>query len=437
MIRTWQAVIPSLAATAAVLLAAALYVSGYHDQYMALMTFWGAAPFRFPFLDMYAVTSAIECHRLGYDVFAQNPCDVFQRVHPYSPIWLWFSVLGVTTGWYNPLGLATDLLFLMTLPFLPRGRGWWQTTVITAGTISSAVMFALERANVDVIMFLLAMLVVILTRHSTPFRMLGYGVALIAGLLKFYPIVLLIIAVRERAAWFFGIGLIAFGVIMLWFLLDSHEILQAMANIPTMQYFDEFTFGARDLPYGLAQTLGWSPHAAAGLLFALLAGMVGAAAWLAKLDDTGMRVRRLTDAEATFLLAGCSLTIGCFFAAQNVLYRSIYFLFMLPGLTALARVDGRRRLDGGYFVTICSIIILMWNDAVRSLINAVLSWFGVTARPGDVAHFDVWLVREIMWWGIVTVLTALLLRVILETRTARDTAALLSAMLGSARAARR
>ena len=158
-------------------------------------------------------------------------------------------------------------------------------------------------------------------------------------MLKFYPITLLILAVRERLGVFIAIGLVSTGVIALWFMLDGREILRGMANIPTTQYFDEFVFGARDLPYGLAQTLGWSRPAGAGLLLVLLVGTVAAALALAGLDVMAARLRQLTDAEATYLLVGGVLLIGCFLAAQNILYRSIFLLFVLPGLTALIRVE--------------------------------------------------------------------------------------------------
>lgn len=430
MIRSWRAIVPAAACASAVLLAGSLYAFGYRYQYHALLDYWGAAPFRFPFLDMHAVTSAVECHRLGYDVYVQNPCDVFNRVHGYSPVWLWLSVLPISTGWDTALGLVTVLLFIAVLPFLPPGRGLWQTAVITLGTVSSVVMFALERANVDIIIFMFAMLAVTLTRRSAPHRALGYAVALFTGMLKFYPITLLILAARERLGVFVAIGLVSFGAIVLWFAFDSGEILRGMANIPTTQYFDEFVFGARDLPYGLAQTMDWSRPAAAGLLIALLVGMVATALVLAGREDTAARLRQLTDAEAAYLLIGCVLLVGCFLAAQNILYRGIFFLFVLPGLTALVRTRSRRRFDGAYFGVIAAIIVLMWNDTVRTLVNGTLRWFGVSVGPNDVAHFDIWLVREAMWWPVVVVLTAFLFRLLWGSRAAQDMVGLLSGRPG-------
>jgi hypothetical protein len=424
------AVMPAAAASATVLAAGLLYTRGYRDQYFALLDYWGAAPFRFPFLDMHAVTSAVECHQLGFDVYVQNPCDALQRVHGYSPLWLWLSVLPISTAWDTALGLGTDLLFLMALPFLPPGRGWWQTTVITLGTVSSVVMFALERANVDVIIFLLAMLAVRLTRGSAPLRMLGYAVAMFAGMLKFYPITLLILAIRERLGVFIAIGLIASAAVVLWFALDSTEILRSMANIPTTQYFDEFVFGVRDLPYGLAQTLNWPRTAAAGLLAGLLVGMTAMAAALAGRDETAARLHRLTEAEASYLLVGCALLIGCFLAAQNILYRSIFFLFVLPGLTALVRPDRRCRIDGLCVGATAAIIVLMWNETVRTLLSGALQWAGVSAGPNGIAHFAIWLVREAIWWTIVVILAALVLGLLRTSRVAADVVWLVSGRTG-------
>ena len=203
-----------------------------------------------------------------------------------------------------------------------------------------------------------------------------------------------------------------------------------MANIPTTQYFDEFVFGARDLPYGLAQTMDWSRPAAAGLLIALLVGTVATALALAGREDTAARLRQLTDAEAAYLLVGCVLLIGCFLAAQNILYRGIFFLFVLPGLTALVRAHGKRRFDGAYFGVTAAIIVLMWNDTVRTLVNGALRWFGVSVGPNGIAHFDIWLVRELMWWSVVVVLTAFLFRLLWSSRAAQDMVGLLSGRPG-------
>jgi hypothetical protein len=449
-----RAVLPAAAAGSVVLLAGILYCIGYRAQYYALAEVWGAAPFRTPFLDIRAVTAAVQCHRLGFDVYVQNPCDVFGRVHGYSPVWLWLAVLPITTAWDNGLGLGLVLLFLIALAFLPAGRDWRQTMLITLGAVSSATMFALERANVDLLMFVMAMLAVrsrtaagqsdeggfaIIARseatpgpspgacaqspsqsvmgrllryarndrrirrdgissraHSIALRTTGYAVSLLAGILKFYPIVLLVLAVRERLVTCLVVWAVAVGVIALWFALDGTEILRGLANIPFTHPFDDNVFGAHNLPFGLAELLGL-PHAAAiALQVVLLVIVLGLAATLAR----RVQVHALTEAQSLYLLAGSALLVSCFVMAQNVSYRGIYFLFVLPALAVCRRG------------TAWLILLLMWNSALRPVVDAITEWSSLAGilRPG------IWLVRELAWWGVITILMALLLRQVWESR---------------------
>jgi hypothetical protein len=414
------ALIPAAAVSIGFLLAASLYLLNYRTQYYALLENWGAYPFRTPFLDMHAVTAAVECRRLGIDVYVRNPCDVLQRVHVYSPLWLLFAVFPITIAWDNPLGLATDLTFIASLLFLPPPRGWWQTAVITLCTISGVVAFALERANVDLLVFLLAVLAATLTQRNGASRVLGYAIALLAGMLKFYPVTLLILAMRERLSVFLVIGIVSLGTIGLWFALDGSEILRGMANIPTTSYFDDNVFGMRNLPFGLAQIFQLSHLAAVALLIVLLVAMFAAAAAVARHDDLASRMHALTEPERTYLLVGCVLIVSCFLAAQNGLYRAIHFLFVLPGLTALVRAGGKRSLDGWFLATIALIIVLMWNSAIRMLIDAVVGWFGASTQPAGMPHFNVWLVRELIWWCVISMVTGLFLRLVRESQTAQN-----------------
>ena len=391
---TPRAVGPAAMAAAIVLLAALLYACGYREQYYALAEIWGAAPFRTPFLDMQGVTSPVECHRLGYDVYVQNPCDVFNRPHNYSPLWLWLAVLPITTAWDDALALALVGLFLVALAFLPPGRDW---RLITLATISSTTMFAMERANIDLLMFVMAMLVVRL-------RFTGFAIALLAGMLKFYPIVLLLAAVRERALVCLAVWTMALGVVALWFALDGTEILRAIANIGSNPPFDDNVFGAHNLPFGIAAVVGLPRSGAMALEVLLLAAMVGVA-----IGSAGrVRTDVLTEAEAVHLLVGAALLVSCFVIAQNVSYRAIYFLFVLPALIVSWR--------GAAWVA----VLLMWNSGLRLAINRVAAWFGISTAPDGMLHFAIWLLRELAWWAVITLLAALLLRLVWESQAVRQ-----------------
>ncbi len=391
-----RAVAPAAMAAAIVLLAGLLYAGGYREHYYALAEIWGAAPFRTPFLDLQGLTAAVECHRLGYDVYVQNPCDVFNRPHNYSPLWLWLAVLPITTAWDNALGVALVGLFLVALAFLPPGRDW---RLIALATLSSTTMFAIERANIDLLMFVMAMLVARL-------RCVGYAVALLAGMLKFYPIVLLVAAVRERTVVCFAIWSVALGAIALWFAVDGTEILRAIGNVNSNPPFDDNVFGAHNLPFGIAAVAGLQRSGAMALEVLLLMLMAGLAIALGR----RMSIDMLTEAEAAHLLIGAALLVSCFLFAQNVSYRAIYFLFALPALIVSWR--------GAAWVA----VLLMWNSGLRLAINRVAASFGISTAPDGTLHFAIWLLRELAWWAMITLLAALLLRLTWELQAVRQAA---------------
>ncbi len=406
-----RSILPASVAAALVLLCDVLYLTGDRQLYAWLLNELGAAPYTFPFLDTHAVLSAVQCHRLGIDVLATNPCDVFGRIHVYSPLWLSLSVLPMTVAWTPTVGLILVAAFLLSLLLLPAGRGWWQVGAITLATISGSVAFALERANIDLIVFLFAVAVMRLVALRPVLRLLGYGLALLAALLKFYPAVLLLTAARERLGVFFAIGMLALITLAAFALSDLHDVLRVLASIPTTSYFDTYAFGARDLPFGLAEAFGWSKTSASVLYAMLVCGVAGLALRMSLRTPLADDLAALTEAEATSLLIGCVLVLACFFTAQNTLYRGIHFLFVMPALTALASPSKARQSHRLPMTAIVLILLLMdWEPIRRHL------------HPDHVplVNFYLWLLREAIWWWVIAVLTAFLISLLGRSRSWLD-----------------
>ena len=179
-------------------------------------------------------------------------------MHVYSPLWLALSALPITTDWTPAVGATLVGLFLLSLMLLPLGRGWAQVGIITLATLSGSVAFALERANNDLVIFILATVIIRL-------RWCGYGLAVFAAMLKFYPAVLLALAVRERLCIFIVIGVAAVVALAGFAAFYLDDLMRVLPSIPTTSYFDAYAFGARNLPFGLAETFGLSGGAAASL----------------------------------------------------------------------------------------------------------------------------------------------------------------------------
>ena len=85
------------------------------------------------------------------------------------------------------------------------------------------------------------------------FRLLGYSVVLLAGALKFYPIALLILAVHERLIMFVAICIFSAVAVAGYVAFYARDLARVLPSIPTFPYFNILSFGARNMPYGLAQ----------------------------------------------------------------------------------------------------------------------------------------------------------------------------------------
>jgi hypothetical protein len=390
---------------------AALYMLR-RESYFTVLDWWLFHPFRYPFLDLIYVPAQVQCWQRGIDVYLQNPCDPLGRLQDYSPLWPRFSFL-VNTKSFDALGLALDALFMMSLAALPRPRQRSGYILILLGIVSPMTMFALERGNIDILMFLLALAAVVCMDRALPLRLLGYGAIMLAGMLKFFPFVLFILLLRERPKLsLIGLVTVACGVGgFTWYYLD--EMAHMAVNIPRPSPFAD-AFGAAQLPIGIGFLLRSSAGTAAGwstgivavfaicLLVLFIAYMI--ARHLSRRADLQAAFNDLTSRESLCLVAGATLVCGCFFSGDSIGYREIMILLALPGLAALAH-SSSTTLATIVRVTAWIAVFLMTSVVPQRLIHG---WFGGIATTVSWPAVGFWLFRELCWWWFVAVLGAIL-----------------------------
>ena len=377
--------VPFAAASTVFAAFAAMWLGGLRHIYMSLLTGIGVPAFRFPFLDTQAVLAAIQCRRAGINVYLIDPCDALGRIHVYSPLWLRADVLPVTTQWTPWVGLGLVALFLASLALLPQAPGRFGGLLMATASVSPPVLFAMERGNIDLLMFAFA--ATRPWRWNPTCRAIGYLLTLLAAALKYYPVVVLVLALRERPFKAAAVLLGSAALLGTAVLLDLHEVLHALRLVPQPSFFAP-GFGARDLPYGLAVLFGWPPAAAAGLLLALVLAMVSGGWLLAR----GLRpsLAALPDDSAAFLLVGAALIVGCFLTAQSIQYRDILMLFLLPGLVSLSNAGGRAGKLFGY--TLGVLMAILWLMTVW--------WISPSLRA------VLWALKEAGWWWLATMCSA-------------------------------
>lgn len=382
------------------------------------LRWWGVPPpVKEPFLDLRYIFAGVECWEKGVNVYLFNPCDPLGRPHGYSPLWLRFAFLP-SQSWTPVAGIVIDLLFALSLAAFPPPQSRGELAVSLAAVFAPPIAFAVQRANVDVIIFLMLVAAARLWARRSPQRILGYGIVTFAGLLKFYPLIVLSLALRERFKICAGICS-AVGVILLGFAVHFHVEFAAMArNIPTGSYFIGDMFGAKNLADGVLT--GRFGTGAAWLEIVVWIVLLGFAATIAvatlSLLARHRDMAQLAPIESALLLFGAAVIAGCFFAGQSVGYRGIFLVFTVPGLLALRRQaaePGVRRLATQATALVLFVLwqgVLTWNGAFLGVLQ---QWAGVTV--GSRVWLIFWAARELAWWVLAGILSGLVLCFVVES----------------------
>jgi hypothetical protein len=421
---------------------AAIYIT-HPTIYFRLVKVLIDVPAPHAFVDWEYVPSAIRCWSEGVDVYTDNTCFKVwgdPQPFPYSPFLLRARFLKYDENWIGTTMLAACVLFFLSIATLPSPRNWRELVITLFALLSCATFLLMERGNLDLILFLMIVAGIQLRRSSLAFRLGGYGLIVLAGLIKFYPFMALIMVLRERLIVLVVVS-IASAAALASLLFYQHELALMAANLPAPSYF-LLQFGAADLPAGIGILIGRAmgrllhadsatTHAAAELIMrvllpSLMVAAIAVAITVARrcqlppLLQTTLPIRH-TD----FLLAGAAVICGCFFAGQSVIYRGIYLLLVLPGLAELAWQQSttlRRRL----FASACAAIaFVLWAPFLDQFLKIAgltprLSYIGLARQTMLRKHYSnydnfpgwlgyiLWLASEVAWWWIITLLLAVL-----------------------------
>jgi hypothetical protein len=319
------------------------------------------------FLDTYAILASNDAISAGLDPWGLNPLDPLKRPHVYGSGWLHLRDLGLTRAHTIALGLGLVLAFVTASLTLLRPQKWREAIFYFFVFGSPPVLLAIDRANNDLVVFLLLLPVVPCLLHANRLvRLLPVFLIAIAMALKFYPavaaLVLLLVGetreVRVRA-------LIATLVLAAISVGVVHDLGLIAKNLPRAESLT--TFGAINLLEAVGLR-GWGAWVAILAIVALVAGGV----WRGQLFDA-LAIEEEERATWLRFALGAILLTSCFFLGTNFAYRWVAALFMAPLLFRLPN-DGRvspdlRRLAR---VTRGLLLFTLWADPLAS---AVLTRF--------------------------------------------------------------
>jgi hypothetical protein len=346
-------------------------------------------------MDTHTVTNSIDCVLTGQDPYTVRTFDPWHRVYNYPPIWLDLRYLGITSRSSNLMGATLALLTAASCLLLFRATTWAGASIIFLALISRAILFGLERGNVDEFIFALLVLGFFLIDRLPPHRntlngLLSGLLIVLLTILKIYPVVGAIIFLRSRSGLLKTI-LTATVAIAALILTSGHKLFVLLANTPR-----DYMMSFGSFPFFLAIINTILPSSQSRLLLHPNAAPVGAIV-LAALSLTAVLLfrnqldhllPRLDFDHARGRIAICCLAIFCFAFITGASY-NYRLLFLLGPLSCLVE-DLNRNQSRRSLLIAAPILFLMWAPFKLTLIHEIpdgvvfilaIAWLGTSLLP--------------------------------------------------------
>jgi hypothetical protein len=295
------------------------------------------------FGDTRTVTHSIDAVRQHEDPYVVTSFDPWHRVYNYPPIWLGLRYFGVNSQSTIVLGTLFGLLTLGSLLMLFRPSGWFAWVVVFLAATSRAVLFAVERGNIDqVILFLFVALTLWAARKPKRLRDASNSVMIVClTVLKIYPIAAAVMLLRGRKQLLLFCGTVIAAVVA-FALTTGHRFALILHNTPTDT---RISFGAYPACVALSrfhlfvstEFMAAHPHSVT-VMAAVVALLALALRMCFRRRVTPFLPRLDTESPLGLVATGCiAIYLLTFAAGSNYDYRLIFLLGPLAYLVSDAR----------------------------------------------------------------------------------------------------
>lgn len=326
------------------------------------------------FLDIRIVLGGFESQRMGFDPLIENPGDPLERPMNYPRLWLLLASTGLGPRHAVPVGLVLAAAFLTCALLVARPRTYTEAVIYSVFYCSPAFMLAIERANIDLVIFSLLAIAVLVPRSKTWVASVPLVAA--AAALKLYPIVAIALFLRERQRTFLviaaglGVGFLGY---LAWIVDDVGIIRATTEREVYYSYGTRVVFSGVDQWRELAgkpgltsQALTWLPVICGAVVFSL--------ATIAGRRRSSVEPERAVDG----FRVGASIFVGTYFLGNNWDYRMIFLALTLPQLLAWARGGALRRVSRATLAAILlsstSLVFIRLAPEVVFCIEEMVNW---------------------------------------------------------------
>ena len=280
------------------------------------------------FGDWSVIFSAIECKLSGFDIFVLNPCDIKGRRHVYGSILLYIPYFKEYVKFYIIyIPIFFNIIFISIIVFHFNLKKISELILCFLFIISPSALLAMERFNIDILIFLL----LILSCYSRS-NFLNLAIISSVTLAKFYPIVCSVVF------FFRGKNLTKFcffGLFILIFFIFLYLELDNLKKIYTFK--TQFTAG-HQLSFSVYNIIS-TPVLASILsdIYIIILTLIFSFIFFIFSFSFSKKMSFLkdfsfNDYKNRLFFLGSVICVTVYFIFNNIHYREIFLFFLIPYL---------------------------------------------------------------------------------------------------------
>ena len=326
------------------------------------------------FFDLRSVTSGWDCARHQWGEWPVNPCDPGGRPENYPRVWMAASILGLGQDDTYLIGFPIVItFFLAAIVALPRQAPVGDAVIYGLALCSPAVMFGVERGNVDIALFSMVAAAGLVMRRSRYGPPAASALILLAAVLKLFPIAAVgMLAKLPRRAAVICVSVVL-GIFAVYVAATFRDIQTIERVLPQG---DEYAFGL---------------HIFGGWLGRLVApGRMWDAALVALAIVAAIALRRTLRSqlstgpfrELDLFWAGAGIYVATFALGRTSDYRLVFLLLTIPQLARWA--SARQALP---IATLLGVLLALWLPSpwsnVPVLNDLIRRWDDLTLAGGS------------------------------------------------------
>ena len=316
------------------------------------------------FTDWSVIINANLCFDKGFDVYKNISCDQWNRPHVYGKILLYIPLIESYKNFYFfVFPLLFNLLFIYVIVNFFKFKNYIEYFTIFPFMLSPSIILSIERANIDIIIFLLLVFI-----SFNKKILLNYFPLIFATLLKFYPLSLAIIFFFEKKFAKIIFQLIIFFVLIFSFLYFQYDELVKIFNNSTQfsaRGVYNFSFNGLFLYITKLNIIidnknyNWLKYLCI-FIFLIIPIIITLISQIKFLIHSNGIKDKLTDNiyENRLYILSSTIIISCYFLFSNFIYREIFFLGLIPWILKEREISTNKSFINFYYYILCTKFII-------------------------------------------------------------------------------